>query len=130
PRVERPERRIGGERVDEAVGLRVRRGRWSETIRRFVEQAGRHEREGRETDQSEQRRARQRVAPTGIALRVAEKQPHQGAGGHDEVRSAVEDVPDLDQAVRGKVEVPRLDRLLDSQPDASLGAAYLEGVAG
>ena len=92
-RVERPQAAVDPQGVDEPV----RRG----------EQPGRHQRVGGEADQGQGGGGGEGVAPAPVAGGEASEQEDQGEDGDEEVEGAVEQVPELDEAV------PRQEALLD-----------------
>src|SRR4029079_10460544 len=96
---ERPERRVVLERVDETEVLGDHPGRRTVLVDRLVEPARRHQRESGEADERDQRGERERVAPPRVSRRIAEEQPHERTDRDDEVRGAVVDVPELDEAL-------------------------------
>ena len=113
-RVERPERRVLRERVDESVSSAGR------------EQARRHEREQHEADEREQGGDRERVAVARVVVAELAEQVDAGRDRDDEVQRAVEVVRGDDE--RLEVLRPVLERLLVVDAEVALPADDVLGV--
>src|SRR5436190_7457760 len=119
--IERPERRVLLQRVDEP-DVQVLE----------VEQAGWHERVDREPDQCERGGDGKGVAEARVVVAVLAEQPHSDPDRDDEVERSVEIVGGDDQRLR--VQRPALDRRLVEDPEVVLERddllRVLEGAGG
>ncbi len=114
PRVERPERGVLGQRVNEPVVAEV------------VEEPRRQQREERETDERERGGDAERVAPARVVVGPPAVEVDHHATGHDEMQRAVEVVGGDDEGARA--ERPCLDGLLVVDTQRLLEPDDVEGV--